>query len=84
MVDPAWDIDGLFNFIDEREYQLTGALRRIITQIIVVGVLATMLSKESPHCLSANRYPSMPMSMKSRGAEGDWRIGDRPQVGLIR
>ena len=26
VVDPAWDIDGLFNFIDEREYQLTGAL----------------------------------------------------------
>ncbi len=26
VVDPAWDIDGLLNFINERDYQLTAAL----------------------------------------------------------
>ena len=66
VVDPAWDIDGLFNFIDEREYQLTGALVTHYHPDHCGGVLVTMLSKESPHRLDANRYRSMPMSMKSR------------------
>lgn len=93
VIDPAWDIEGLLNFVDERDYKLTGAL---VTHYhpdhcggsfghnVVEGVAALLERQALP--IYANEYEVDGVQKVTGVSKTDLRSvssGDKLEVGEI-